>query len=52
MIADANDFQNILDEASVHILKASSSSGPISIGRMVSICLGGGGLIYHTVCLI
>ncbi|KAG1346840.1 CTD small phosphatase-like protein 2 [Cocos nucifera] len=37
VITEANDFQNILDDASVHILKASSSSGPISIGRMGSL---------------
>ncbi|XP_010926743.1 uncharacterized protein [Elaeis guineensis] len=37
VITEANDFQNKLDDASVHILKASSSSGPISIGRMGSL---------------
>ncbi|XP_038981510.1 CTD small phosphatase-like protein 2 isoform X5 [Phoenix dactylifera] len=37
VITEANDFQNILDEASLHILMASSSSDPISIGRMGSL---------------
>ncbi|XP_038987509.1 CTD small phosphatase-like protein 2 isoform X1 [Phoenix dactylifera] len=34
VITEAKDFQNILDEASTHILKVSSLSAPLSIGQL------------------